>query len=205
MNYCQMEWKEKKAIVEGLLFASGDEGVTVNQVAKVLNMNQEDIEELLEELAKSYQTNNRGMMMMKADDIYHLTTRPEHSEYFKKLIETPHSQRLSQAALETLAIIAYEQPITRVEISHIRGVNSDRPVQTLLARMLIEEVGRKDAIGRPILFGTSKDFLTYFGLASIEELPPLPADINEEEVEEEATLLFQKYHEQKENTSSTDN
>lgn len=200
-----MEWKEKKAIVEGLLFASGDEGVTVNQVAKVLNMNQEDIEELLEELAKSYQTNNRGMMMMKADDIYHLTTRPEHSEYFKKLIETPHSQRLSQAALETLAIIAYEQPITRVEISHIRGVNSDRPVQTLLARMLIEEVGRKDAIGRPILFGTSKDFLTYFGLASIEELPPLPADINEEEVEEEATLLFQKYHEQKENTSSTDN
>src|SRR5690625_4091093 len=200
-----MKSSELKAVIEGLLFASGDEGITINQLTKIMNLPEQTINHLLEELKFDYEHSMRGIMIMESEGAFHLTTKPEHSHYFKKLLATPQKTKLSQAALETLAIIAYEQPITRVEISHIRGVNSDRPVQTLLARMLIEEVGRKDAIGRPILFGTSKDFLTYFGLASIEELPPLPADINEEEVEEEATLLFQKYHEQKENTSSTDN
>src|SRR5690625_6549914 len=87
---------------------------------------------------------------MNSKDIYHLTTKPEHSPYYKKFLATPQASRLSQAALETLAIIAYEQPITRIEIEEIRGVKSDRPVQTLLARALIEEVGRKDTVGRPI-------------------------------------------------------
>lgn len=191
-----MNVKDFKAIIEGLLFASGDEGVTVLQMAKVLEIDQQEIKQLLKELKEDYESQNRGMIIMQSHDIYHLTTRPEHSSYYQKLIETPHSNKLSQAALETLAIIAYKQPITRVEISNIRGVNSDRPIQTLLSRMLIEEVGRKDTIGRPILFGTSKDFLTYFGLTSLDELPPLPEDIQEEDVEEEATLLFQKYYEE---------
>src|SRR5699024_9381495 len=99
------------------------------------------------------------------------------SSYLVKLLETPQSSKLSQAALETLAIIAYKQPITRIEIEEIRGVNSERAVRTLMARSLIKEVGRKEAIGRPILFGTTVDFLTYFGLVSLEELPPLPAAI----------------------------
>ena len=99
---------------------------------------------------------------------------------------------MSQAALETLAIIAYKQPITRVEIEEIRGVRSDRAVQTLLNRSLIEEVGRKDAVGRPILYATNKVFLTYFGLTSLEELPPLPEDIDKDVIEQEASLFFQQ-------------
>src|SRR5690625_5415644 len=113
---------------------------------------------------------------MNSKDIYHLTTKPEHSPYYKKFLATPQASRLSQAALETLAIIAYEQPITRIEIEEIRGIKSDHSVQTLLARYLIEEVGRRDTVGRPILFGTSKEFLIYFGLTSLDELPPLPED-----------------------------
>jgi len=196
-----MNRAEMKAIVEGLLFASGDEGVTVSQIAKVLDLTDQTIDHILEELAFDYEHSSRGIMMMKSHDIYHLTTKPEHSPYYKKLLETPQSTKLSQAALETLAIIAYEQPITRVEIEEIRGVNSDRPVQTLLARSLIEEVGRKDAIGRPILFGTSKDFLTYFGLTSLEELPPLPDVINKEDVEQEAEQLFKQFQELEKDTT----
>lgn len=99
---------------------------------------------------------------------------------------------MSQAVLETLAIIAYNQPITRVEIEEIRGVNSDYAVQTLLARSLIESVGRKEGIGRPKLFGTTKEFLTYFGLSSIEELPPLPEEIDKSAIEQEADLFFNR-------------
>ncbi|WP_337020231.1 SMC-Scp complex subunit ScpB, partial [Oceanobacillus massiliensis] len=100
---------------------------------------------------------------------------------------------MSQAALETPAIIAYQQPITRTEIEDIRGVKSDRPVQTLLARSLIEETGRKDSVGRPILFGTSKDFLTYFGLTSLEELPPLPESDDSDDDSNEADLFFERF------------
>lgn len=190
-----MNKAELKAIIEGLLFVSGDEGVTIKQMSKVLNRTNDTIEHILNELTYDYEHTARGMMIMKSKDIYHLTTKPEHSPYFKKLLKTPQPTKLSQAALETLAIIAYQQPITRVEIEEIRGVNSDRPVQTLLARSLIEEVGRKDAVGRPILFGTSKEFLIFFGLTSLEELPPLPEVINEENVEQEADLLFKQFQE----------
>ena len=106
------------------------------------------------------------------------------------MLETPSQTKLSQAALETLAIIAYNQPITRVEIEDIRGVNSDRAVQTLIARSLIEEKGRKNTVGKPVLFGTSIDFLTFFGLSSLEELPELPENINEVAIEQEADLFF---------------
>src|SRR5699024_6194893 len=124
----------------------------------------------------------------------YLTTKPEHSHYLQKLLETPQPASMSQAALETLAIIAYQQPVTRAEIDEIRGVQSDRSVQTLLARSLIEELGRKDTIGRPLLFGTSKDFLTFFGLTSLEELPPL-SDLDSDDLEKEADLFFYQFHE----------
>lgn len=145
---------------------------------------------LIKELQYDYEHAERGMMIIRSHEVYHLTTKPEHSSYFKKLLEAPQSSRMSQAALETLAIIAYNQPITRSEIEDIRGVNSDRSVQTLVARSLIEEAGRKEGIGRPILFATSKEFLTYFGLSSIEELPPLPEDLDMDELEKEADLFF---------------
>src|SRR5699024_6741136 len=128
---------------------------------------------------------------------------PEHSQYFKKLLETPQPTKLSQAALETLAIIAYKQPITRVEIEEIRGVNSDRPVQTLVARSLVEEVGRKDAIGRPVLFGTTLDFLTYIDLTSLEEIPPNPETGHTKEIEEETDLFFERFTHLENNPSTT--
>lgn len=195
---------QAKAIIEGLLFASGDEGVSIKQLAHILNISALSVTAYMEQLNKSYEKKDRGIIIMHSNDLYHLTTKPEHSDYYKKLLETPAVNRMSQAALETLAIIAYQQPITRVEIEEIRGVNSDRPVQTLIARLLIEEVGRKDTIGRPILFGTTTEFLTYFGLTSIDELPPLPDDISKEGIEQEADLFFERINhiENKKLTSS---
>nr|WP_155666943.1 SMC-Scp complex subunit ScpB [Ornithinibacillus caprae] len=186
--------KELKAVLEGLLFASGDEGITVKQTSKILDITEEAVEHLIEELKYDYEHVTRGIMIMKSHEVYHLTTKPEHSEYFKKLLETPQASRMSQAALETLAIIAYKQPITRTEIEEIRGVKSDRPVQTLIARSLIEEVGRREGAGRPVLFGTTKDFLTYFGLTSLDELPPLQDNLDTEELEHEADLFFERFN-----------
>jgi len=190
-----VEMRQLKAPLEGLLFASGDEGITIKQLTKVLRINAEEIEVLLDELKQDYLEENRGIMIMQSHEVYHLTTKPEHSSYFKKLLETPQSSRMSQAALETLAIIAYNQPITRTEIEDIRGVKSDRPIQTLMSRSLIEDVGRRETVGRPILFATTKDFLTYFGLTSLDELPPLPENVDDEEIEHEADLFFEKFNE----------
>lgn len=184
-----------KGIIEGLLFASGDEGITIKQLAKIIEVTPEMVEHLIEELKYDYEHLNRGMTIMQSNEVFHLTTKPEHNEYYKKLLQQPRTTRMSQAALETLAIIAYKQPITRVEIEEIRGVNSDYAVQTLLARSLIEQVGRKETIGRPILFGTTKEFLTYFGLSTIEELPPLPDNIDQQSIEKEANLFFGKLNE----------
>jgi len=187
-----VEINELKAVVEGILFASGDGGVTKKQLAFVLDVSDITITHLLDELMYDYENTNRGFIMMESHDYYYLTTKPEHNHYFKKLLETPHSNKLTQAALETLAIIAYKQPITRTEIEEIRGVKSDHSVQTLLARSLIEEMGRRDSIGRPVLFGTSKEFLTYFGLTSLEELPPLQENLDDDEMEQQTELLFQQ-------------
>lgn len=193
-----MEIDELKAIVEGLLFASGDEGVTLQQICKILDITEPAAEHIIEELKYDYDRKDRGLMIMQAHEVLHLTTKPEHSNYFKKLLEMPQTSRMSQAALETLAIIAYQQPITRTEIEEIRGVKSDRPVQTLLSRSLIEEMGRKDTIGRPVLFGTTKEFLTYFGLTSLEELPPLPENVLADDDNQEADLFFERFTEEME-------
>lgn len=195
-----MESKELKAIIEGLLFVSGDDGVSIKTLSRVLDITEQAVEHLLSELIYDYEHTVRGIMIMQSHEMYHLTTKPEHSQFFKKLLETPQSTKLSQAGLETLAIIAYQQPITRLEIEEIRGVNSDRPVQTLVARSLVEEVGRKDAVGRPVLFGTSKDFLIYFGLTSLEELPPLPETVDTEDIEQEADLFFERFNQIEEKT-----
>ncbi|MBM7569777.1 SMC-Scp complex subunit ScpB [Aquibacillus albus] len=191
-----MELTELKAVTEGLLFASGDEGISKRQLVKLLEVDGKTVDHIINELRYDYDHVERGITIMQSHDIFHLTTKPEHSSYYQKLMETPQSSRLSQAALETLAIIAYQQPITRTEIEEIRGVKSDRPVQTLLNRLLIEEVGRKEGVGRPIMFGTTKEFLTYFGLKSIEELPPLPDEVLESDMEQEADLFFERFQEQ---------
>ncbi len=182
-----------KGIVEGLLFASGDEGITAKQIAKVLDIPFNTVHHLIEELTFDYEHVHRGITIIQSNEVYHLTTKPEHNEYYKKLMDNPRTTRMSQATLETLAIIAYNQPITRVEIEEIRGVNSDYAVQTLLALALIESVGRKESIGRPVLFGTNKEFLTYFGLSSLDDLPELSEEVDESSIEQEADLFFNKF------------
>jgi len=187
-----MKEVEYKGIIEGLLFASGDEGMSLKQIARIIDLSEKEVAHLLEELRFDYEDKNRGIMLMQSNEIYHLTTKPEHSEYYKKYMENPRSSRMSQAVLETLAIIAYRQPITRAEIEEIRGVNSDYAVQSLLARSLIEKAGRKDTVGRPVLFKTTKEFLTYFGLSSLDDLPPLPEKTDCDHIEQEAALFFQE-------------
>ncbi|KGP72190.1 SMC-Scp complex subunit ScpB [Pontibacillus yanchengensis] len=190
-----MDTQQYKAIAEGLLFVSGDEGMTQKQLAEVMEIEMETVQLVLDELKQDYEQDSRGITIMQSKAYYHLTTKPKHAAYYQRLIDSPHASRLSQAALETLAIVAYNQPITRTEIEEVRGVKSDGPVQTLLNRSLVEERGRKEGLGRAILYGTTTDFLTYFGLTSLEELPPLPEGQENEDVEDEADLFFESFQE----------
>ncbi|TFB23928.1 SMC-Scp complex subunit ScpB [Filobacillus milosensis] len=184
-----MELKQLKGVLEGLLFVSGDEGLSTKQIKDVLSVDLETVHVLLEELKFDYEHNQRGLSILEQKEVFYLTTKSEHALYYEKMKETTVSSRLSQAALETLAIIAYQQPITKVEVEDIRGVKSDGPVQTLVSRFLIEECGRKETSGRPILYQTTKEFLTFFGLSSLEDLPPLPEDDFNDAVQE-ADLFF---------------
>jgi len=182
------------SIVEALLFASGDEGLSLKQLTMVLEVEEQEVVDIIKELAESYKKKDRGIELVEVAGQFQLTTKKEHAMYLKKLVESPGNGSLSQAALETLAIVAYKQPITRAEIEEIRGVKTERPIQTLVTKILIKEVGRAEGTGRAILYGTTKEFLEYFGLKSIKELPPLPEKDNEFE-QEEADLFFEKFNE----------
>lgn len=181
-----------KSIIEGLLFVAGDEGLSVRQLAEVLEEDAGFTLELVQELQADLKRAGRGIQIVELAGTFQLATLPEHAPYFERLAYSPSRASLSQAALETLAIVAYKQPITRVEIEEIRGVKSERPLQTLVGKDLIQEVDRADAPGRPILYGTTKSFLDHFALASLEDLPETSLFENEDNLEEETRLLFEK-------------
>ncbi|MBE3596478.1 MAG: SMC-Scp complex subunit ScpB [Hydrogenibacillus sp.] len=162
------------AALEALLFVAGDEGLTLGQLAAALELPRARVLELIQALKSAYETERRGLQILQSGDVYQLVTRAEVAPYITRLSLTPKSGTLSSSALETLAIIAYRQPITRAEIEEIRGVGSERAIQSLLEKGLIEECGRLQAVGRPILYGTTDRFLRQFGLRSLEDLPPLP-------------------------------
>ncbi|MFC0014721.1 MULTISPECIES: SMC-Scp complex subunit ScpB [Allobacillus] len=168
-----MELNEMKGVLEGLLFVSGDEGLSNKQIKNILEIDEDAITLLLNELKYDYEHGQRGLSILEVRGIHYLTTKPDHAVYYEKMQQSNVSSRLSQASLETLAIVAYKQPITKVEMEEIRGVKCDGPVQTLMSRYLIEEAGRKDTSGRPILYQTTREFLTFFGLTSLDDLPPL--------------------------------
>jgi segregation and condensation protein B len=188
-------WTEWKSIIEGLLFAAGDEGLDVREVADVLEIDWRVAEEVIEDMAQDFLIAGRGIRIAKVAGAYQLTTNPEHAPYFAKLAQAPSRGTLSQAALETLAIIAYRQPITRIEIDEIRGVKSDRALHTLVAKDLIQEAGRAEAVGRPILYETTKQFLQYFGLSALADLPDAEKMAGEIDLEAETRMLFQKLEE----------
>lgn len=193
-----MEIINWKGILESLLFAAGDEGLTLKQICEVLETDEIFAKQILQDLYCEYSENvNRGITLVQLAGTYQLATKKEFSLYLKKLVDSPNTSALSQAALETLAIVAYKQPITRMEIEDIRGVKTERPLHTLVAKALIKEVGRAEGAGRAILYGTTKEFLDYFGLRNINELPPLPEKVDEEYIQEEADLFFERFQDNK--------
>lgn len=187
-----MDFQKLKSIIEGLLFLAGDEGLTVKQLCEVLEQRPEIIRDAVGDLRANMAREDRGLQIIEIAGHYQLATLPEHAPYFEKLAYSPSRSSLSQAALETLSIIAYRQPITRVEIEEIRGVKAERALHTLGNKDLIEEVGRAEAIGRPILYGTTKAFLDYFGLASLKDLPDPEVFTDPDLPDDESTDLFER-------------
>ncbi len=170
-----------EGIIEGLLYVQGDLGLTLKQIEDILEIDEEKAKDAVLNLKNYYVENNRGLRINFLGNTIKLTTCEEHKDYYKKLLEEPSSNNLSQSALETLAIIAYNEPITRGNVDSLRGVDSSYVMRRLLAKGLIKECGRSELPGRPILYKTTDEFLDYFGLSSKEDLP----DISTLEAEED--------------------
>lgn len=165
-----MQYVEKlRATVESLLFIT-NEPLTIAQIAELAEIEEDDVADVLDWLQEDYSDASKGISVMKLGDGYIMAIKQEYLPYVEKLYR-PQMSTLSMAALETLAIIAYKQPVTRGEVELIRGVKADKIVQNLIAKELIEEKGRKDAPGRPILYGTTRKFLQYFNIESLDQLP----------------------------------
>lgn len=172
------------SIIESLLFASG-EPLKIEYIGNIIECSISFTKDLLDYMIEGYSQEDRGIKLINVNDTYQLVTKPKNSDYVQKLLKTNVRQSLSQAALETLSIIAYKQPITRIEIDEIRGVKSDRAVLTLVEKNLIKETGRLDVPGRPILYSTTDEFLKFFGLENLNQMPQLEALIDKYSEEEE--------------------
>ncbi len=185
---------EKLAALEGLLFVVGDDGLTINQMMDILEVNHEEAVELIDSLKKEYDKDSRGIRIHFLGNTFKLTTKNEHRMYYQKLLVNEENNRLSNSALETLAIVAYNEPITRIEIDEIRGVSSAWIVRKLVARGLIKECGKSEQAGHPILYKTTSEFLDYFGLSTIDDLPKVIRP--NEEVKDNIDLYKSKYEEE---------
>ena len=178
-----------KPVIEGLLFLVGEEGIDVKTISNILEISEKEVIQALEELFKDYQNKERGITIKNLGGLFKLTTKKEHKKYYTKVNEV---KNLSQSALETLAIIAYNEPITRHEIDELRGVSSSQIIRNLVAKDFVKEVGRSEKLGKPILYGTTKEFLDYFGLDSKDRLPK----IEDIKIDEEVDLYNSKYKEE---------
>lgn len=180
-----MDIREIKSIIEGLLFVWGD-SLTVEDISNILELNEDEVSKLMDELIDEFDFNRRGLRIVKANSTYQLSTRPEHFQWIKKLNHAKPNRSLSNAAMETLSIIAYRQPIIKSEIDNIRGVKSDRSIETLIEKDLVKELGRLERIGRPIIYGTTNEFLRLFSLESLNDLPDLDEMV--ERIDEELDI-----------------
>lgn len=187
-----------KAVIEGLLFVSGEEGLSLDEISNIIEQDKEETSKLIKELYNDYQNNSRGINIEFLGNKFKFTTKTEHKEYYKKLIKEEENSPLSQSALETLAIIAYNGPITRINVDEIRGVNSSYVIRKLLLKGLIEEVGKSDTPGRPNVYNVTSRFLDYFGLGNINELPKIE---QKETIENNESDLFKSKYNEKEDDS----
>lgn len=161
-----------KSAIEAMLFASG-EPLALRDICSHLGMEQPLVEKIIKEMIEDYKADCRGIMIINVNNMYQFVTKPENADYLQRLLKKNRRQSLSQASIESLAIIAYKQPITRIDIDEIRGVKSESALQKLVDKNLIVEVGRLEVPGRPILYGTTDEFLRQFGLQTLRELPSL--------------------------------
>ena len=180
------------SVLEGLLFVAGDDGISLEEASYILELERSAVRQLLDELKKRLEDENSGLELILTASHYKLVTKASLKSYIEKYAVSPYSSQLSQASLETLAIIAYKQPVTRVDIESIRGVQSSGSIQKLLLRDLIEEAGRLDSPGRPKLYKTTAYFMDYFGLESLDALPDA-SDLFDLD-SEEANQLFRDNH-----------
>ena len=162
-----------KGRIEAVLFVAG-EAVSIRDLARALQVTEKETREALNSLRDEYDYNQRGFLLKKFGENVQLATRPLYAGDVLRLLQPVQQQSLSQAAMETLAVVAYKQPVTRAEVEQIRGVKCDYSLQSLIVKGLIREAGRKDTIGRPILYCTTDEFLSHFGLEGLEDLPPMP-------------------------------
>lgn len=176
-----MNLTEKESILEGILFAAGDV-VKEDILSNILMESKVEVEKLVESLNQKFESENRALTIRRINDSYQMATKTDYHKYISKLYDTKQKQNLSQAAMETLAIIAYKQPVTRQEIEKLRGVNSDRSVAVLSEFGLVEDVGRLDAPGRPLIYATTDEFLRVFGYSSLTDLPKFNLEQNVSEL-----------------------
>lgn len=196
LRYLQQEKKMKISELEAILFVVGDEGIGLEELSYLLNSKTAQTYERIQTLQSRYdEDENSALHILEVGNHFVLTTKKEFAPLLKKYAQSPMSNSLSQAALETLAIIAYKQPLTRMEVDEIRGVQSSGSVQKLVARQLIEEKGRVDGPGRAILYGTTAYFMDYFGLKSLAELPDIEAMENELTEDVPMDLFFDRFSE----------
>lgn len=189
-------------IIEGMLYLAGDDGVDIKQVAGVLEISRKDATLLMDRFTQMYENKDmKGIILVDFGGRYKLATNSEYFIYYQKMVEQS-SASLSNAALETLAIIAYNQPITRASVEDIRGVGCDAMIRKLVAKALIKEVGREDSPGMPILYGVTDEFMDTFGLTSLDELPDL-ADIVE--VDDQEDIFATRYREDTDNKIEENN
>lgn len=184
-----------EGILEGLLYVQGDTGLTLKEVMSILGISEEEAKELVYRLKMSYEQENRGLRLSYLGNTFKLTTKQEHKDYYEKLLESPSSHVLSQAALEVLAIVAYNEPITRGQVDEMRGVDSTFMIRKLLAKGLLKEAGKSDMPGHPTLYKTTDDFLDYFGLSTKDDLPDISQIELELDDEKEKDLFHSNYKE----------
>ena len=183
-----MDTTELAHVIEAILFVAG-EPVNVKDMQRALDVTEDETRQAIDALDSDYSFHRRGITLKRFGERIQLSTRAEYAPYVERLLQPIQKQSLSQSALETLAIVAYRQPVTKLEMEAVRGVKCDYSVQSLVNKGLIEEVGRKEALGRPILYGTTDKFLSHFGLSSLEELPKPPEDNQTDQAAESDPLV----------------